>query len=343
MTTASDPPAPSHRRRRLLRACLRVLTVMLLVLLVLPLLLPSGSPRGTVDPRELAGPDSRWLEVDGVDIHYEDYGDPGSELTLVLLHGFGASTFSWRDVAAPLAARTGARIVAFDRPGFGLTERPMPGDWQGETPYSDTSAVRLTFGLLDALGIRRAVLIGHSAGGHVAALAALEWPERVAGLVLVAPALGGGHGLPAWLRALGRTPQMRRIGPWAVRAAVGRLQRVLDMAWYDPSQLTPDILEGYRKPLTALNWNRALWEIMLAPRAAAPAGRVGELVPPALYITGDADRIVPAEGTRAAAAATPGADLLVLERCGHLPQEEYPAEFLEAVVGFLGSRGLLAR
>ena len=78
---------------------------------------------------------------------------------MVLLHGFGASVFSWRDVMAPLAEL--GRVVGFDRPAYGLTQRPLPGEWMGENPYSADAQVTLTLGLMNELGVDRAILVGN--------------------------------------------------------------------------------------------------------------------------------------------------------------------------------------
>ncbi len=89
-------------------------------------------------------------------------------LPLLLLHGFAASTFSWREVL-PALGQLG-RTVAFDRPAFGLTERPMPESWQGDwtrqNPYPASAQVDLTVGLMDQLGIDQAVLVGNSAAAR---------------------------------------------------------------------------------------------------------------------------------------------------------------------------------
>ena len=88
------------------------------------------------------------------------------EPVLILLHGFGASEFSWREVMEPLS--TYGRVIAYDRPAFGLTERPMEGNWTGTNPYSVQGNVELLDGLMDELGVDKAILVGNSAGGGVA-------------------------------------------------------------------------------------------------------------------------------------------------------------------------------
>jgi pimeloyl-ACP methyl ester carboxylesterase len=318
--------------KKLGRILLILLAILLLVVAVGPFLVPVPPLENTVPPRELAGPDSRFALVDGLEVHYEQAGQ-GSP-ALVLLHGFAASTFSWREVIDPLAES--ATVVAFDRPAFGLTQRPLPGQWQGQNPYSPEAQVDLTLGLMDELGIDRAVLVGNSAGGSVALLTALRQPERVQALVLVDAAVyGGGSRFPAWLEPLLRTPQARRLGPLAVRAIQDWGLDFGRSAWHDPSKITPEIWEGYTRPLQAQDWDRALWELTVASHDLDLGQRLDEVGMPVLVITGDDDRIVPTEQSLRLAAELPDAQLVVIPDCGHVPHEECPAAFLEAVRAFL--------
>ena len=130
------------------------------ILLIAPLLYPVEPLTGTVPERELADPDSRFVEVNGLTVHYKERGQ--GEPVFILLHGFGASEYSWREVMEPLS-RSG-RVIAYDRPAFGLTERPMEGDWTRTNPYSVQGNVELLDGLMDELGVDKAILVGNSAG-----------------------------------------------------------------------------------------------------------------------------------------------------------------------------------
>ncbi|MFN2164780.1 MAG: alpha/beta fold hydrolase, partial [Anaerolineae bacterium] len=298
---------------------------------------------GTVPPQELADPDSCFVEVDGLRVHYKVGGvEPGAcavptapdRPTLLLLHGFAASTLSWREVMEPLAQQ--AAVMAFDRPAFGLTERPMPGEWQGESPYSPEAQADLTVSLMDELGIDQAILVGNSAGGTTAMLTALRHPERVRALVLVDAAIySGGSRFPSWMHPLLASPQMRRLGPLFARAIQQWGEEFGRSAWHDPSRFTPGVWQGYTKPLQAENWDRALWELTIASHNLNLPERFDELDLPILVVTGDDDRIVPTEQSIRLAEALPGAELVVFPQCGHVPQEECPAAFLEAVQGFL--------
>lgn len=319
--------------RRAGKIVLSVFSVLLLAALIVPLIIPIPPLEDTVPPRELADPDSQFVEIDDLDVHYKEMGE--GDPTLMLLHGFAASTFSWREVMEPLAETQ--RVVAFDRPAFGLTERPMPGAWEGQNPYGADAAADLTIGLMDELGVDQSVLVGNSAGGTVALYTALRYPERVKALVLVDPAIYSGGGSSGWLRSILTSPQGRRLGPLFARAIQGWGYEFGKSAWHDPAKFTDEIWAGFSKPLQAENWDRALWEFTQASRPLGLPERLDELSVPVLVITGDDDRIIPTEQSVRLAGEIPNAELVVIPNCGHVPQEECPQAFLAAVHDFLSN------
>lgn len=326
-------------KRLLLR--IAVFSALVLVLLIAfgPFLVPVPPLPSPVAAETLAGPDSRFVEVphagDTLTVHYEEAGK--GEPALLLLHGFAASTFSWREVL-PALGRWG-RAVAFDRPAFGLTERPLPESWQGDwttqNPYPSTAQAALTMGVMDQLGIGEAVLVGNSAGGAVAMLAALEHPERVKALILIDPAVySGGNPVPG-LRALFNTPQLRHLGPLIARQIQGWGLDFARSAWFDPTKITDEIWAGYQQPLQVANWDRALWELTAANAPTGLPDRLAELTLPVLVITGDSDTIVPTELSVRLAEELPDAELVVIPNCGHVPHEECPQAVLDAIEAFL--------
>ena len=317
-----------------LRLTVIFFTVALLSAAILPLIYPVPKLE-TVPPQSLAGANDKFTEVDGVNLRYTDSGS--APPTLLLLHDFGSSVFSWRKVTGPLGEH--ARVIAFDRPGFGLSERPAvaPGESGVQNPYTPEAQVALSVGLLDTLGVKRAVLIGNSAGGAVAVNFALTYPERVAGLVLVDPALQSG-GPPALIRALYNTPQGARIGPYLMRpfgeeAGLEQLRRT----YADPSRLSEADIAGYRRPLKADGWDRALWELTKANKPGDLFPRLGELTVPTLVVSGAEDNLIPVAQSQKAAADIDGAAIKVLPDCGHVPQEECPQKFLAAVTPWLNT------
>ena len=121
-------------------------------------------PRGV-----LADPDSKFVDCGELSVHYKEacprdlqaVADPS--FAVVFIHGFGAGAFAWRNLMQPLAELCGCRVIAFDRPAFGLTSRPQVRD-DGPNPYTAAYQKRLTIKLCQLLGIRRTILVGHSDG-----------------------------------------------------------------------------------------------------------------------------------------------------------------------------------
>jgi pimeloyl-ACP methyl ester carboxylesterase len=311
------------------RILLIILAVLLLVALVGPFLIPVPSLTNTVPPEQLADHDSQFININGLTVHVKTMGQ--GEPVFVLLHGFGASLFSWHAVMEPLSQY--GTVIAYDRPAFGLTERPMT--WVGENPYSPQASVDLLLGLLDHFNVQRAILIGNSAGGTVSMQFTLQHPDRVQALILVDPAVYEGGGGPSWLRPFYKTPQMNHLGPLIVRSIQNSGLDLIKTAWYDPSKITPETMTGYTKPLQADNWDRALWYFTAASQPSGLPDRLGEFTLPVLVITGDTDKIVPTANSVRLAGALPNATLFIIPQAGHVPHEEQPVLFMEAVDGFL--------
>jgi pimeloyl-ACP methyl ester carboxylesterase len=245
--------------------------------------------------------------------------------------------FSWREVMDDFAQR--GRVIAYDRPAFGLTERPMPETWTGN-PYGMEANIELLRGLMDAFGIDKAVLVGNSAGGGVSVAFALKYPERVESLILVDPGLGGGRGpqFPGWALPLMRSPQMRHVGPLLVRDIAQTGNDTILRAWSDPGKVTDEIIAEYRKPLMTLNWDRALYELTFAPPYPELRPRLPELKVPVFVIGGEDDRLIRSWYFEAVSKEIPGAELVLLPKCGHVPHEECPNEFMEEVVKYLENK-----
>lgn len=319
------------KSNKFLRTTGIVLTVLALIVLIGPFLIPVPPLDNTVPVEQLVDADSKFDNVNGINIHYKTYGQ--GEPTFILLHGFGASVFSWREVVEPLAQY--GTVIAYDRPAFGLTERPL--EWEGESPYGPQAQVDIVLGLMDELGVEKAILVGNSAGGTVSMQVALQHPERVEALILVDAAVYAGGGAPSWSRPILKTPQMNHVGPLIARQLQAQGVEFIKTAWHDPSKITQDIFDGYQKPLQIANWDKALWQLTVASEESGLVERLAEITMPTLVITGDDDRIVPTEQSLRLADELPNAELKVIAQSGHLPHEEKPVEFMQAVTEFLST------
>jgi pimeloyl-ACP methyl ester carboxylesterase len=311
---------------------LRILLILLIVIFVVPLLIPL--PTVGADPRTLADEDGRFVEVNGLDIYYIARG-PTDGQPIMLLHGLGGSTFSWRDNLTPLAD-AGFRVVAFDRPPFGLTEKSNSVD------VSAPAQADIAAGLMDRLGIESAIMVGHSAGGGVIAHFALQYPDRVDGLIFVAGAVGaGGGGAPAAVGGALSFPSFNRWLRIGARALVTPewYGNTLATAFHDQTQATEAVRAGYGRVLQVRDWDIGFAALLRdSSRNAFPEERLPELDMPSLLIWGRADTWVPLARGEALLAALPNATLTIYDDVGHLPAEEAPERFNADVIAWLNEQ-----
>ncbi len=260
------------------------------------------------------------VQVRGVSLHYVEQG---TGAPVLLVHGLGASTFSFRRNIPDLARRF--HVFALDLMGFGYSERPPNGD------YSQTAHATRLADFIYAVGLDRAVVVGHSMGGAVALRSAAMFPERIDRLVLVASAR------PNDLRGLGFIRLLRPLAPLLAAGALRdrRVRRwVLRSIVYDPSGIDEETIEGYFAPTHAVGHLAAFGQL------AADAGRdrrmrVEDVHQPVLIIQGAQDRLVPPRVARWLHRHLPNSRLEMLPECGHLVPEERPAEFDRLVAEFL--------
>jgi pimeloyl-ACP methyl ester carboxylesterase len=302
-----------------------------LAALIVPMVVPISSS-GTKSYQEVAPQGSTFIQIDSLRVHYEfirHQGDQTNPPLFVLLHGFGASTYSWREVIEPFSQL--GDVVAYDRPAFGFTERPTT--WEGLSPYSSDAQITLLTSVIETFSVdnQPVVLVGHSAGGTLAAEYGLRNPTVVSGLLLVAPAVLTTGGGPGWLSWLFVIPQVDRLGPLLVAEIATSGDELLERSWSDVSLLTPEIRENYRRPLEIENWERAFWEFQKAPRNFLVTDNLGDLSVPVVIITGDDDRVVATEDSVELALLIPGSALEIIPHSGHLPHEETPLQFMDRV------------
>lgn len=318
--------------RKAYKITLVIFAVAVVALLVVPFLVPIPPLTGTFPPERLGTAESRFVELNGVTVHYTVHGS--GEPVIILLHGFGAYLFSFDPVIEGLSEH--GTVIAFDRPAFGFTERPILDRWSGPNPYTNEFASDLTVALMDNLGVDEAVLVGHSAGGAVAMLTYYRHPEKVKALVMEDAAVFGGGGAPTFISALAWLPQVQRLGPLLVRSIAGDSGiGTIYLAWHNDSKVSPDTIEGYKRPLMAHDWDYALWQFTAAAHPLNLDLNFSSISVPTLVITGDDDQIVPTSQSVKLASSIVGATLVVVPECGHIPHEESPSAFLSAMANFL--------
>lgn len=265
-------------------------------------------------------PRGRFVDVDGLRQHVVELGaNDGAQNNsppIVLLHGAGCNL---EDMRLALGARLAARhrIILVDRAGLGWSERKGR---RGSSPAYQAAMLR---DVLDRLGIARAVIVGHSWGGALAASFALDHPQRVAGLVLLAPPLYPLRRSITWLYALFATPVFGWLYARTLALPFGLPFIGIGLGSAFLPQLPP---RHYIKRTAALLLLRPSTFLAnarnvadLRANLAAQIACYGKLTTPTVVITGDRDMVVPPrQHALAFAAAAPRAKLVMLPGIGHM-------------------------
>ena len=274
---------------------------------------------------------SRFALIDGVRVHYQEAGAKDSP-PLLLIHGFTASNFVWNDVLLPIAA-AGFRVIAPDLVGFGFSGKPKQGE------YTIDAQGRMIVGLMNHLGIERAILVGSSYGGAVAATCALDDAGRVERLVLVDAVIND----YAKRRPLLRLAALPLMGDLISPLMLGSRKLIHSQMrkGYAPENMhlfDEERMTAHHRPLRAANTQRATLRTLRrwsAKRIEQEAHRIEQ---PTLLIWGEGDPEIPVAHGRRLFEKMPNSRLVVFRQCGHMPMEEYPREFTEVVTDFCSAK-----
>ena len=260
-------------------------------------------------------------------LHYNDAGI-GDEI-VVMLHGSGPGASGWanfnRNVEPFVAA--GYRVVLIDCPGWSKSDSIVSTGSRSELN------ARALKGLMDAIGIEKAHLVGNSMGGHSAVAFALANPKRVGKLVLMG---GGTGGVSPFLPS--PTEGIKLIQALYREPTIENLKRMMTVFVYDTSNLTEEL---FRARLDNMLTRRDHLENFVRssevnPRQFPDVGhRLGEIASPALLIWGRDDRFVPMDVGLRLLAGLRDAELHVFSRCGHWAQWEHADKFNRLVLDFL--------
>ncbi len=278
---------------------------------------PSGVQINSDRPHSI----SQFATVDGTRLHFviEGAGSP-----VVLIHGNPGSTKDWTHLSGLLAVRH--KIVAFDRPGHGQSQRPKHGDASVEVQAS------LLHDALKQLHIVRPIIVGHSWGGALALDYAITYPKEVAGLVLLAPAAYESQDDDGFLAGLPAVPVIGDAATYVLTPLLAAtvVRSNLKKA-FSPDPVPP----GYERTMLA-EWTKpkkvkayALDNASLNSSLKKLSLRYSEITVPVSILTGDSDLIVSGkENAERLHEALPKSHLIILPKTGH----ELPVNRSQAIV-----------
>lgn len=296
-------------------------------------------------PQELADVDGQFIDVSGTEIYFIARG-PENGPAVLLIHGFGGSTFTWRDNMDAIA-QAGFYVVALDLPPFGLSDKDPELDFS-RSWMADTIA-----GFMDEIGLESATLVGHSMGGGVIAQFAVRHPEKVDRLVFVAGGIGNLQELlendAEAAESENRTTPMSflsRIDPKSPFAAAmlrnlltpDAFTDILKSAYYREDVVTDEVAAGYQRPLAIENWPAGFLAYQVAEEQNPIT--LDDLIEataeiPILIIWGEQDPWVSIRLGEQMRDALAQVRWVTYPNIGHLPMEENTGQFNIDLLTFL--------
>ena len=254
------------------------------------------------------------IKTNNIELYYEIHG---AGQPLVLISGLGYPLWQWHKMVPFLAEHF--QVITFDNRGVGQSDKPAG-------PYTAQMLAADTAGLLDTLGIEKAIIAGHSMGGFVAQAMALDFPQKVAKLILCSTNFGGPHHVPV-------TAEAMKVLTDVTSDALTRFKNGLAVSTApDWSEKNPEMIEEWVKWRVANPIDPAPYQAQMAigfglmPEAAAFENKLPRLNVPTLILFGAHDKVVPPDNASLLAEKISGSKVVILPNAGHF----FPIEVAEA-------------
>jgi pimeloyl-ACP methyl ester carboxylesterase len=268
-----------------------------------------------------------FVEANGINIYYEveGQGEP-----LVLITGLSYALWYWHRIVPLLAKQF--RVITFDNRGVGQSDAP-PG------PYTAAMMAADTADLLDALGIERAHVLGHSMGGYVAQALALDYPQRIDRLVLASTNFGGPEQIPPSAEAMAILTDVSSDPAERFRRGL-KISTAPDFAGKNQPFIEEWLAYREENPIEPVAYQAqlAVGLALLAPEGAFD-GRLHQITAPTLLLAAEHDGVVPPDNAALMAAQIPDSTVVILPGAGHHFALEIPEVTAETITGFLQGGG----
>ncbi|MBJ27428.1 MAG: hypothetical protein CL776_01265 [Chloroflexi bacterium] len=255
------------------------------------------------------------------------YNEAGSGHPVIFLHGSGPGASSWSNFArnvGPFSEKY--RAILMDQPGYNKTDVRVINEGETRSQVNGNSVV----GLMDALGIEKASLVGNSMGGATALNVAVDFPDRIEKLVLMGSGSGGG----ANIFNQQPTEGSKVLNEVFDDPSVEGFRKLINIMLYDGSTVSDEILEQ-RYQSTVGNMAHVEARAKSSNASRDISSLLGNITAPTLIIHGFNDRVVPFENSLRLLAAITTSKLIAFQKCGHWAQFEHAGEFNRLVLDFL--------
>ena len=274
---------------------------------------------------EYANEYSKFIEVDGMQVHYRD---EGKGTPIVLIHGTASSLHTWNDWTKELSKNY--RVIRMDLPAFGLTGANTSGD------YSIESYTQFLHAFLTKINVDDFYLIGNSLGGNIAWEYAAKYPKKIKKLVLVSAS-----GLPTnkpqpWIFKMAKTPVISSLFLYVTPRFF--IKKNMKEVYADETKITEELITRYHK-MALRTGNRQAFidraKIDFNLEEKTKLEKLKSIKTQTLLIWGKEDNWIPLDNGQRMHKALPNSKLVVIENSGHVPMEENPKESLTILKKFV--------
>ncbi len=334
----------------------KLLVCLLLIFMVMIPAAAQDTSTSYSDPADLADADGKFMTVNDQSIYYLDRG-PADGQPIILLHGFLGSVVDWTNTI-PALIEAGYRVIAFDRPPFGLSDKRTTLD------YSNKGMSVLVAGVMDTLKIDKAVIVGHSLGGAVAAQFILDYPARVTKLVLVDGAVGIIGSEPQFDMRPDRDGKsdnqnesnnggidfLRRVNPDSsgAQAFVHAMfspdfaKNVMSQTEAKKRSIDPEEMKLRTRGLHVKGWEGGILAFArdaFTDRSEIDIEALKTVQTPVLLVWGEDDRVVNINVGEALRGLLPHNTWITYPEIGHTPMDENTTQFNSDLIAFISARG----
>lgn len=270
---------------------------------------------------------SKFVNIDGMAVHYRDEGNPNDTIPLVLIHGTSSFLQTWDGWVGTLG--TTHRTIRMDLPGFALTGPNAQQD------YSMKYYVGFLRQLLDTLGVKHCYVAGNSLGGSIAWHYALAYPEQVQKLILLDAggytAKGKRSGGNLGFR-IARMPVLNQVVRYVTPRGI--VQKSLEQTYGDDSKINDTLIDTYWQ-MTLRAGNRAALISRMTQKWQNQPQQIRNIKVPTLILWGELDQLIPVEHAELFRRDIKGSQVIVYQGIGHVPMEEIPERTAQDVRKFL--------
>jgi pimeloyl-ACP methyl ester carboxylesterase len=269
---------------------------------------------------------SKFINIQGVNVHYRDEGNQNDSIPLVLIHGTSSSLHTWDSIVPALVGKK--RIIRLDLPAFGLTG-PHP-----QRDYSINFYNQFIDAFLNAIGVQQYIIAGNSLGGSIAWNQALAYPNKVKQLVLIN---SGGYPKKNEKGNIGfKLASTPVVGDVLLKFTPrGIIRKSVEDVYSDKAKVNEVLVQRYFDLLLREGNRNATLDIFKQRIIFGSSERIKNIKTPTLIIWGEDDQLIDVSNAYLFEKDIQNSQLVIIPKTGHVPMEENPSAFLAAINQFI--------